>query len=386
MTLVSTSFALTALTDDRRRHESLAELFVGTDGLGPSRLASLVRRSPLTISQTLELLAGGESSPVPTTDRRATAWDELVQRMRTALAGGLPVAQARWWLSGDPGWDARFGDDDDAPAALCVVGSLAALAGPRVAIVGTRSASAAGLAMARELGFMLSRAGISVVSGLARGIDGAAHRGATSDPTASGTPVGVLGTGTGVAYPREHHGLQAIVAERGLLLSEYDPGRGPRPEAFPRRNRIVAQLAQAVVVVESGTKGGSLLTVNEATLRSRPVLAVPNNPVVRSAAGTNALLREDDGAPPLALPCHGVADVLAVLDYQVVVDGERIDDRLSPDGPTHTVLRAIGWDRRATSALSTESGLSLRETALALAWLEEQRWIEHRSGRWSRIP
>lgn len=380
------SFDLPALTEDRRRCESLVEVFVGTDGLGPSRLATLVRRSPLPSTQTLDLLARGESSPVPMSNRRTTAWDELAVRFRAALVGGLPMARARWWLSGDPGWDARFGDDEDSPAALCVVGQLSALAGPRVAIVGTRSASAAGLAFARELGFALGRAGVSIVSGLARGIDGAAHRGATSDMSISGRPIGVLGTGTSIVYPREHHALQAVVAERGVLLSEYEPGRGPRPEAFPRRNRIVAQLAQAVVVVESGAKGGSLLTVNEATFRSRPVLAVPNNPLVRSAAGSNALLRESGGAPPLALPCHGVADILAVLDYQAVLHGERIDDRHSPEGTTEAILGAIGWDRRTTSAVSTESGLSLTETAVALAWLEEHRWIEHRSGRWSRIP
>jgi DNA processing protein len=382
---MTTTFALPELTEERARIEGLVELFVATDGLGPSRLASLADRSSLAVGPTLLQMAGGGRSPVHARPR-ATPWDDLVCGLRAAAAATVSLrSRARWWLRGDPGWDQRFGDDDAAPAALCVVGDLATLGAPRVAIVGTRSASAAGMAFARELGSALGEAGVAVVSGLARGIDGAAHRGATADPEASGRAIGVLGTGTSVVYPREHHALQHTVAERGLLLSEYDPGRGPRPEAFPRRNRIVAQLAQAVVVVESGTKGGSLLTVNEATMRARPVLAVPNNPLLRSATGSNALLRASAEGPPLALPCHGVSDVLAVLDYRVAMAAETADDRVDPEGDPGTVLRSLGWERRTTSAVAAATGLSLRATAGALAWLEDQRWVEHEAGRWARV-
>jgi DNA processing protein len=377
-------FALPELTDERAHLEGLVELFVGTEGLGPSRLASLADRSSIGIGPTLLQLAGGGRSPVA--DRpRSTPWDDLVCGFRKAVSTRSPQARGRWWLAGDPGWDDRFGDDESAPGALCVAGHLTTLAAPRVAIVGTRSASGAGLAFARELGFALAQVGVAVVSGLARGIDGAAHRGATADPHAEGTAIGVLGTGTQVVYPREHRALQSAVAERGLLLSEYEPDRGPRPEAFPRRNRIVAQLAQAVIVVESGSKGGSLLTVNEATMRSRPVLAVPNNPLLRSATGSNALLRAGADGAPLALPCHGISDVLAVLDYRVAVAAETVDDRTDPSGDPGVVLRAIGWDRRSTSALAASAGLSLPATAAALAWLEEHRWVEHEAGRWARI-
>jgi DNA processing protein len=377
-------FVLPELTDERAHLEGLVELFVGAEGLGPSRLASLAERSSIGIGPTLLHLAGGGRSPVA--DRpRATSWDDLVSGFRAAVSGSAVRARGRWWLPGDPGWHDRFGDDEAAPGALCVVGHLSSLQAPRVAIVGTRSASAVGLAFARELGFALAQAGVAVVSGLARGIDGAAHRGATADPEAVGTAIGVLGTGTSIVYPREHRSLQEAVAERGLLLSEYEPSRGPRPEAFPRRNRIVAQLAQAVIVVESGSKGGSLLTVNEATMRSRPVLAVPNNPLLRSATGSNALLRAGTDGAPVALPCHGVSDVLAVLDYRVAVAAETVDDRTDPCGDPGVVIRAIGWDRRTTSALAAASGLSLRATAAALAWLEEHRWVEHEAGRWARI-
>ena len=266
-------------------------------------------------------------------------------------------------------------------------GSLACLRRPRVAIVGTRSASAAGLAFARTLAAELAEAGVSIVSGLARGIDGAAHRGALSRPgTESSGPVGVLGTGVGVAYPREHRSLQHEVSLRGLLLSEYEPTRGPRPEAFPQRNRIVAQLAQVVVVVESGAGGGSLITVNEAGLRHRPVLAVPSNPLVRSGAGTNDLLRGHGDDGPLALPCHGVADVLALLDVQRA-DGEWfVDDRATPNPSQLSVLEAIGWDRRSTSSLADELSQPLIMVVRSLNELESLGWVHHVDGRWVRKP
>jgi DNA processing protein len=378
-----TAFVLPELTDERARLEALVELFVGTEGLGASRLASMADRSSLPLAATLLHLVERGCSPL-SAGSRATPWDDLVTGLRQAVRGSVPAARSRWWLRGDPGWSERFGDDDAAPGALSVAGDLGALDAPRVAIVGTRSASTAGLAFARELGRGLAAAGVTVVSGLARGIDGAAHRGAT-DIAGSGAAVGVLGTGLCVVYPREHVRLQAAVAEHGLLLSEYEPGRGPRPDAFPRRNRIVAQLAQAVVVVESGQKGGSLLTVNEAVMRSRPVLAVPNNPLLQSAVGSNRLLRASADAPAEALPCHGVSDVLAVLDFRRAVTAETDDLRPEPRGDAGEVLRALGWDRRTTSAVATSAGLPLQSVASALAWLEEHRWVEHGAGRWSRV-
>lgn len=374
---------LPELSPERARLETLVECFVATEGLGPSRLRTLARSSSLPLAATLERLASGGDAPARG-NRRQTPWHELVARFGEAVrdAGG---ARARWWIHGDPGFHELF-PGDEPPVALSVLGSLDVLHAPRAAIVGTRSASSAGIAFARQLAGDLAEAGVSVVSGLARGIDGAAHRGALGSCRAGSGPVGVLGTGVHVAYPSEHRELQSRVSEAGLLVSEFDALRGPRQEAFPLRNRIVAHLAQVVVVIESGHRGGSLLTVNEAVLRGRPVLAVPNNPLVRSAVGTNELLRAVDGAPPLALPCHSAADVLAVLDVEHVMSDEFVELRPTPSGVEAAVLNALGWDQRTTAALASATSRPLAEVVRALVVLEDVGWVEHRHGRWMRRP
>ena len=372
-------------TDDRKRIEALVEAFVSSPGLGPSRLRSVQRHSELDLGETLQRLSVGDSSPFSVRRRRGEGWDLLAKRFQEECTRAITASACRWWLAGDPGWSEAFGSDDDPPAALAYCGSLDALDRPRVAIVGTRSASSSGLAFARQLGASLSAAGVAVVSGLARGIDGAAHRG-TIAAGGVGRAIGVLGTGLSVVYPREHRDLQGTVADNGLLLSEYEPWRGPRPEAFPLRNRIVAQVAHVVVVVESGETGGSLLTVREAMMRGRPILAVPNNPLVRSAVGSNALLRSVHGVPPAALPCHGPADVLAVLDVGAILRAPNDDTRVEPGVPSRLVLDALGWDERTTSWLAAAVSLPLAEVAAALAALEDDGWIAHRSGRWQRRP
>ncbi len=369
----------------RRRREALVEIFVSSPGLGASRLRSVQRHSELGLGETLECLSVGDATPFPSPRRRGEGWDQLAARFHDVCRSGVGEAGCRWWLAGDQGWSSVFGTDDDPPAALAYAGSLEALSQPRVAIVGTRSASAAGLAFARELGAAMSTAGVAVVSGLARGIDGAAHRG-TLGSDGEGRAIGLLGTGLGVAYPREHRDLQGSVAANGLLLTEYETQRSPRPEAFPLRNRIVAQVAQVVVVVESGESGGSLLTVHEAAMRGRPILAVPNNPLLRSAAGSNGLLRRVEGAAPLAVPCNGPADVLAVLDVEWILHAPDDDPRTEPDQRSRSVLEALGWDERTTSWLAASVAMPLGEMAQVLASLEDEGWIVHRSGRWHRRP
>ena len=402
--------AIVELTPDRALKESLLECFVGTPGLGVARLRRLARAvqehwsgaageaAATDLAAVLVGLAEGAPSPFPAFRRNASTWFEMSSLLQAAVTRApsrsrpqslqslpLPPTPLRWWMLGDPGWHAHFGTDDDAPAALSVLGSLRCLDEPRVAIVGTRSASAAGLAFARQLAGELAEAGVSVVSGLARGIDGAAHRGAVgAGSEGDHGPIGILGTGAAVAYPHEHRDLQRLVAERGVVLSEYSPLEGPRPEAFPQRNRIVAQLGEVVVVVESANRGGSLLTVNEAVLRGRPILAVPSNPLVRSAAGTNALLRPQRGQPAIALPCHGASDVLALLNVVQIQRPSFADQRVVPTARGMQVLDALGWDRRATSSLVSELAQPLSEVVRTLAELEDGRWVHHVDGRWVR--
>ncbi|MFN7983070.1 MAG: DNA-processing protein DprA [Vicinamibacterales bacterium] len=179
----------------------------------------------------------------------------------------------------------------DPPPVLWVAGRVPAVSQRAVAIVGSRSATSYALNVADTLAADLSAHGISVVSGLARGVDSAAHRGAL---TGKGATVGVLGCGVDVAYPPEHVELIAAVRASGAVISEVAPGTQPRPIFFPRRNRIISGLVQAVVIVEAGEKSGSLITARMALEQGRDVLAVPGNVLTGRNKGGHALLR--DGA------------------------------------------------------------------------------------------
>lgn len=180
----------------------------------------------------------------------------------------------------------------DPPALLWVRGRAAALAAqPVVAIVGARAASAYGLAVAERLAGDLAARGVMIVSGLARGVDSAAHRGALAG---GGVTVAVLGSGVDVIYPPEHAGLAREIAERGAIVSEFVPGTPPNPFFFPQRNRIISGLARAVVVIEAGEKSGSLITARSALEQGRDVLAVPGNVLTGRNRGAHGLLR--DGA------------------------------------------------------------------------------------------
>jgi len=176
-----------------------------------------------------------------------------------------------------------------------------------VAVVGARGCSAYGAQVARMLGRELGAAGLVVVSGLARGIDGEAHRGTLE---AGGTTVAVLGCGIDRDYPSAHRQLAAEIAETGLVVSEYEPGVEPAPWRFPARNRIIAGLARAAVIVEARERSGALITADFALEEGREVFAVPGEITSGLSAGTNALLRL--GATPLT----SSADVLETLGIE----------------------------------------------------------------------
>jgi DNA processing protein len=192
----------------------------------------------------------------------------------------------------------------DAPPLLAVRGDPALLQGPAVAVIGARNASANGCGFARTLGRELAASGLVVVSGLARGIDTAAHEGALA---AGGATVAVIATGVDVAYPPENAGLMAEIAARGAVVGERPLGSEARARDFPRRNRVIAGLSLGVVVVEAAPSSGSLITARLAVDYGREVLAVPGSPLDPRHRGTNQLLR--DGAHLV----ESTGDVLAVL-------------------------------------------------------------------------
>jgi len=190
----------------------------------------------------------------------------------------------------DPQFPAGLLAVSDCPPALWYRGDLSALRAPAVAIVGSRAASAVALETAARLGEDLAALGVTVVSGLARGVDSAAHRGALRQ----GRTIAVLGSGVDRIYPAEHRDLATAIAARGLVSSEFAPGSAPLPFRFPLRNRIISGLSRAVVVIEASDRSGSLITAACALEQGREVMAVPGNVLTGRNRGGHALLR--DGA------------------------------------------------------------------------------------------
>lgn len=245
------------------------------------------------------------------------------------------------------------------PARVWVRGAMPAAERRAVAIVGTREPTAYGQRIAGELAAAMARAGVVVVSGLARGIDAAAHRAALE---AGGTTVGVVAGGVDVAYPRGHARLQDLVAESGGLLSEWPNGTTPRPFAFPRRNAFIAALADATIVVEAGLQSGAHGTALHAEQLGRNVGAIPGPIDSPQSAGTNRLLR--DGAQVIA----SLDDALALVGVSRPREADVAPADLSPEA--RACWDALGRRAADLEGLVLATGLPWREAAAAASELE----------------
>jgi DNA processing protein len=195
-------------------------------------------------------------------------------------------AGARYLFHDQPDYPALLAELDSAPPILTCRGHLALASEPCVALVGARNASAAAVKLARDFAAALAEAGFTVVSGLARGIDGAAHEGAFP------RTIGVIASGIDIAYPPQHAQLQERIASEGLLIAEQPPGTEPRGRHFPSRNRIIAGLASGTLVIEAAPQSGSLITARLAGEAGREVMAIPGSPLDARASGCNQLIRE----------------------------------------------------------------------------------------------
>lgn len=215
----------------------------------------------------------------------------------------MSVAAQRCLERWAPGWPARFEDLAHPPARIWLSGTVDPQH-PAVAVVGARRCSEVALRAAEWLASELAGAGVQVISGMALGIDGAAHRGALAR---GGSTVAVLGCGVDVCYPRRHRTLRDSIRERGSVIAEELPGRQPEPWLFPKRNRLIAALCVAVLVVEAGERSGALSTARHAADLGREVLAVPGSIASEMTAGSNRLIR--DGATPVL----DAADILAAV-------------------------------------------------------------------------
>lgn len=277
---------------------------IRTEGVGPRTFRKLLNHFGGAGEALANLpdLARSRRVAVP---RIATVAD--VERELEA-AGRIGV---RHIATGEAGYPAALAAIDDAPPLLAVRGHEAALAAPGVAIVGSRNASAAGQQMARTLAADLGRAGYTVVSGLARGIDARAHEASLDTGT-----VAVLAGGHDRVYPAEHEALLARIIERGVAVSEMPMGWEPRGRDFPRRNRLVSGLSLGVVLVEAARRSGSLITARFALEQGRDVFAVPGSPLDPRAEGTNDLIRQG------ATLVTQAEDVIAVLQPMIGRSGE----------------------------------------------------------------
>ncbi len=207
-------------------------------------------------------------------------------------------AGARYLFHDQTDYPALLAELDSAPPILTCRGRVEMAAAPCVAMVGARNASAAAVKLARDFGAALAEAGFTVVSGLARGIDGAAHEGALR--TGSQATIGVIASGIDIAYPPQHADLQERIAVEALLIAEQPPGTEPRGRHFPSRNRIIAGLASGTVVVEAAPQSGSLITARLAGEAGREVMAIPGSPLDSRSLGCNQLIR--DGAVLVQTP------------------------------------------------------------------------------------
>jgi DNA processing protein len=280
-----------------------------------------------------------------------------------------------------PAMPACFATDEAGPELLFVVGEPELLAGPTVAVVGTRRCTRYGRDIAAELGAGLAAAGVTVVSGLALGIDTAAHAGALAahldDPAAAAPPAAVVGTGVDVPYPRRNGGLWRQVGRHGVLLSEYPLGTPPAGWRFPTRNRLIAAAADLTVVVESHERGGALITAEEAMARGRQVLAVPGPMHAPASAGSHRLLAD------LAQPCLGVAHVLTCLHEARAAPDARVAAPPPADDDAE-LLDAFGWEAATVDQLVLRTGRSISAVSLALVRLTDAGLVAQQGGWYER--
>ncbi len=371
--------------------EAFLAALTGLMGMGPRQLAALLEAHVEPAAAWAAVVSGAAAADPAVAGvlgrdpaRRAARWAAQARSTEPAeLLARHRAAGVTLLTPWHPLWPPRLVDDPEPPAMLCTLGDPAALAGPACALVGTRSCSGEGRRTAHELGRDLADAGVAVVSGLALGIDGAAHRGAIAAGPGAGGPVGVVAGGVDVTYPPSHATLFHEVAVAGALVSEAPLGTPPERWRFPARNRIIAALADVVVVVESHERGGSMHTVDAAIERGRTVGAVPGPVRSPASAGTNALLADQ------ALVVRDAGDVLVALGLGRSPIGGSASAMAGTagaplEGDDAAVLEAVGFAPTSTDEVVADAGLGLGAALTSLQRLAAAGLIDPGPGCWSR--
>ena len=370
--------------------------------IGPKRLMTLLKHHD---PQTAWAVVQGRAKPnevveamlrvegLVTLLRHRATQDLQDQIEKRCIRAGINVT-----IFGDENYPRALIADLAPPAVLFYFGDLSALNNRRVGMVGTRSATASGRYLASHIAHDLATNDVCVVSGLARGIDAWAHRGAlralesrtisplTSRPAGRpaeqtlGRPVGVVASGLDVVYPRENAQLWQDIATQGALISESAPGSPPEAFRFPLRNRILAALSEVLVVVESRDTGGSMITVDEAQKRDVTVLAVPGSPRNIASNGTNQLIQQG------CLPIIGAQDVLVALGLDNRRAQENIyDPRVRLSTSDQSLISMMAGSPFTFDDFVIRSDLATIDAAVALGRLEALGWIIGNSGWWEVI-
>ena len=332
------------------------------------RLARSARIGPVTFHEALAHFGSARAACATLATVSASAI-EREERALTELGG-------RFLVIGDPEYPAALAALPDAPPLLSMLGDPALLGRPTLAIVGAREASLAGRQFAAELSSALGASGFVVASGLARGIDAAAHEAALDTGT-----VAVLACGIDKVYPPQNGRLQEAIAARGLILSEVALGAPPIARAFPRRNRIVSGLSAGIVVIEAAARSGSLITAQRAAEQGREVFVVPGSPMDPRYAGSNSLIR--DGA----ILVRDANDILSVLGRPKGTS-QRLEKpaQIPADSDTARIVQALGSVPTAVDELVRRCQVSAAAVAEVLMALElEGRLERHRGNRVSLI-
>ncbi|MAM88429.1 MAG: DNA-protecting protein DprA [unclassified Hahellaceae] len=372
-------------------------------------LASSRGFGPVKLALAAELILGRtcESSLFSTRDKQVSSLTAVEQaRVRRCMSGVEPAQPAaaeliavviQWLESAADHSLMTLLDDDyppllkqlkDPPAVLYLKGRRDLLAYPQIAIVGSRRASRQGMHVAKSFARELSANGLTITSGLAQGIDTAAHQGSTETRT-----VAVLGCGTDMFYPPANRPLQVAIANNGLLVSEFPPGTQPAPHHFPKRNRIIAGLCLGTLVVEAGVRSGSLHTAMSALELGREVMAIPGSIYSTESRGCHSLIKQGaalvETATDIVQRLHGTLETYRQLNGLTIDPASIVTDDMaalrSPaqQGPAKVVLDALSAPKDLDE-LVANTGLGVSELMQALLSLELDDLVIQEGGRYQR--
>jgi DNA processing protein len=337
--------------------------------IGPVSYAQLLRRfgnARDAVAALPDLAARGAKR-----NYKAAPRERIEREVQAARAAG-----ARYLFHDQPDYPANLAALDGAPPIVTMRGDLSLASRPCVAMVGARNASAAAVKLARDFARELGAAGLVVVSGLAKGIDGASHEGAFPHT------IGVIASGIDIAYPQQHAALQEKIASEALLIAEEPPGTQPRGQQFPKRNRIIAGLAIGTLVVEAAPKSGSLITARLAGEAGREVMAIPGHPADARSHGCNQLIRE--GAVLVQSP-QDVVELLSGFDGQPRSSVREIEDQYvfseaDEDLPADDIAAILCSAPVAVDELVRQTGRAPGAVQMALLELEIAGRLERHAG------